>query len=100
MTPEIGDLGLPPLSEQELESLAENCEAAITDYIFTKIPAKSIEDLMVSCVLEYTSQLDVELFIDITQKYDTGQDLDALTKEASEHGLAWLDEKLMEMKDR
>ena len=100
MTPEIGDLGLPSLSEQEIESLAEECEAAVTEYILANIPAKSIEELAVSCIMEYTSQLDVELIIDITQKYNTGHDLDILTKEASNHGLAWLEERLMEMKGR
>jgi hypothetical protein len=94
MTPDLSDLRLPSLSEQELESLAEECETVITEYILTKIPAKSVEELVVSCIIDYTSQLDIEIVIDIDQKYDTGYDLDMLTKEASEQGFAYLEEKL------
>ena len=95
---QVVEIGLPILSEEDIEQLTENCEEEIARFIFNQLPEKSIEELAVSCTLEMDSELDVDIEIAISQKYDTGQDLDALAEAASEHGLKWLEERLLEMK--
>jgi hypothetical protein len=94
-------IGLPSISDEELEQLAEKCEDHVTQYILKKVPEKSIENLFVSCVLTMEDgQLDVEFQVDIDQSYDTGQSLDDLLEEAGEIGADWLEEQLSEMKKR
>ena len=100
MNPEIDAIGIPPLSEEELEQLAEECEDEVSTFLFEKLPSKSIEELAVSCVLELSDKLDVDIQIDLVQKYETGHFLDKLVQEAIEHGVNWLDQKLMELKGR
>lgn len=98
MKPIIENIGIPNLSEEEVEHLAEECEDEISKFVFQKIPPKSIEELTISCTLELSDTLDVDFQIDIVQSYETGHELDELIKEATEHGVKWLDQKLKEMK--
>ncbi len=98
MNDNFTEIGLPLLSEDDLESLAEACENEVTNYLLSRIPQKSIEELSVSCSLEFTNKLDVDIAIDISQKYDNGQDLDVLVTQAAEFGMSWLEKELREMK--
>ncbi|TFG07629.1 DUF3194 domain-containing protein [Candidatus Thorarchaeota archaeon] len=98
MRPIADEIGLPDLSEEQIEILAEACEARVTDYILDKIPKKSIEELSVSCTLQLGEQLDVDIDIDLSQKYEVGSDLDDLLSEAAEYGTAWLENRLRELK--
>lgn len=93
-------IGLPELTAEDIASLAELCEEHITGYIFEKLGSKSIEEMTITCILEMDDdglQLDVQ--IDIEQKFETGHDLDALLDEATQNGVKWLEKQLMEMKD-
>jgi hypothetical protein len=95
------DIGLPDISEDIIEQLAEECEVQVTDFIKRKIPEKSVDTLFVTCSLNLLDgQLDVNLDIDISQAYDTGHDLDDLLQEAIDCGVEWLEKKLMEMKGK
>jgi len=95
------DIGLPDISEDIIEQLAEECEVQVTDFIKRKIPEKSVDTLFVTCSLNLLDgQLDVNLDIDISQAYDTGNDLDDLLQEAIDCGVEWLEKKLMEMKGK
>lgn len=95
------DIGLPDISEDIIEQLAEECEVRVTDFIKRKIPEKSVDTLFVTCSLNLLDgQLDVNLDIDISQAYDTGHDLDDLLQEAIDCGVEWLEKKLMEMKGK
>jgi len=95
------DIGLPDISEDIIEQLAEECEVQVTDFIKRKIPEKSVDTLFVICSLNLLDgQLDVNLDIDISQAYDTGHDLDDLLQEAIDCGVEWLEKKLMEMKGK
>ena len=95
------DIGLPDISEEIIEQLAEECEVQVTDFIKSKVPEKSIEALFVTCSLNLLDgQLDVNLDIDISQAFDTGHDLDDLLQEAIDCGVEWLEKKLMEMKGK
>ena len=95
------DIGLPDISEEIIEQLAEECEVQVTDFIKSKVPEKSIEALFVTCSLNLLDgQLDVNLDIDISQAFDTGHDLDDLLQEAMDCGVEWLEKKLMEMKGK
>jgi hypothetical protein len=92
-------IGLPSLTDEELEQLAEKCEAYVSMQILRKIPEKSIEELFVSCVLTFEGgQLDVDIQIEIAQSYDTGHHLEDLVEEVGELGTEWLEARLMEMK--
>lgn len=92
-------IGLPSLTDEELEQLAEKCEAYVSKQILRKIPEKSIEELFVSCVLAFEGgQLDVDIQIEIAQSYDTGHPLEDLVEEVGELGTEWLEAQLMEMK--
>ena len=97
----IIDIGLPDISEDVIEQLAEDCEVQVTDFIKNLIPEKSIDALFISCSLNLLDgQLDVNIDIDISQAFDTGHDLDNLLQEAMECGVKWLEDKLMEMKKK
>ena len=92
------EIGLPSLSEEDIERLAESCELQVTEFIFGILPMKSIEDLSVVCSLELTNVLDLTIDIDIIQKYDTNHDLDEIIGKAIEYGSEWLEKQLLEMK--
>ncbi|MFX1559630.1 MAG: DUF3194 domain-containing protein [Promethearchaeota archaeon] len=95
------NLGLPDLSEEVIEKLAEECEAQVSKFILKKIPEKSIDTLFVSCTLELqNSQLDLDVQLDITQLFDTGQPLEDLLQEATTFGVKWLENQLTEMKKK
>jgi hypothetical protein len=97
----IIDIGLPDISEDIIEQLAEECEVQVTEFIKNKVPEKSIDVLFVTCSLNLLDgQLDVNLDIDISQAFDTGYDLDDLLQEAVDCGVEWLENKLMEMKEK
>ena len=79
----IIDIGLPDISEDIIEQLAEECEVQVTEFIKNKVPEKSMDVLFVTCSLNLLDgQLDVNLDIDISQAFDTGHDLDDLLQEA------------------
>jgi len=97
----IIDIGLPDISEEAIEQLAEDCEAHVVEFIQSQISEKSIESLFISCSLDLVNgQLDVEIDIDISQSYDTGHNLDYIIQQASDYGVDWLEKRLMEMKNR
>jgi len=97
----IIDIGLPDISEDIIEQLAEECEVQVSDFIKNKVPEKSLDVLFITCSLNLLEgQLDVNLDIDISQAFDTGHDLDDLLQEAVDCGVEWLEKKLMEMKGK
>jgi len=97
----IINIGLPDISEDIIEQLAEECEVQVTEFIKSKVPEKSVDTLFVTCSLNLLDgQLDVNIDIDISQAFDTGQDLDDLLQEAIDCGVEWLEKKLMEMKGK
>ena len=98
MCPTVDEIGLPPLSDEDIEKLAEDCEARITEFILKRIPKKSVDELSVSCSLQLSDQLDIDVQIDISQGYEEGTPLDVLLDEAASHGVAWLEARLKEMK--
>ena len=84
-----------------MEQLAEECEAQVSKYILKKIPEKSIDTLFVSCTLELMDgQLDLDVQLEISQVFDTGQSLDDLLQEATDFGVEWLEKQLTEMKKK
>ena len=97
----ILSIGLPDISEEVMEQLAEECEAQVSKYILKKIPEKSIDTLFVSCTLELMDgQLDLDVQLEISQVFDTGQSLDDLLQEATDFGVEWLENQLTEMKKK
>ena len=97
----IIDIGLPDISEETIEQLAEECEVQVMDFIKSQVPEKSLDTLFITCALNLLNgQLDVNLDIDISQAFDTGHDLDDLLQEAVDCGVEWLEKKLMEMKEK
>ncbi len=97
----ILSIGLPDISEEVMEQLAEECEAQVSKFILKKIPEKSIDTLFVSCTLELMDgQLDLDVQLEISQVFDTGQSLDDLLQEATDFGVEWLENQLTEMKKK
>ena len=94
------ELGLPSLTEEDIEVLAQDCEEAVTQRLFSLVPEKSISDLAVSCTLDLNpdGQLDLDIEIVLEQQYDTGHDFDAIAGQATEYGSEWLEQRLMERK--
>ncbi len=92
------DIGLPHLSEEDIENLAEACEEQVTEYILKTLPVKSIEELSVVCTLEFDKVLEVSIDVEVIQKYETEHDLEQITEDAVEYCSAWLEDKLAEMK--
>lgn len=100
MSPTLS-IGLPDMSEEVMEQLAEECEAQVSKYILKKIPEKSIDTLFVSCTLELMDgQLDLDVQLEISQVFDTGHSLDDLLQEATDFGVEWLEKQLTEMKNK
>jgi len=94
-------IGLPVLTEEVLENLAEECEAQVSNFLLKKIPEKSIDTLFVSCTLELEdSQLDLDVQLEIIQLFDTGHSLDDLLHQATDFGVEWLENQLAEMKKK
>lgn len=98
MSREPVDIGLPDLDEEDIERLAEECEAEISAYILREVPKKSIEEMSVNCTIELGSELDLDVQLDLVQGYDTGLDLDKLLHDATVHGAEWLEKRLRELK--
>jgi len=96
----VFEIGLPELSASDLEQLTEECETAITQHIFDKIPKKSISELTVTCILDLDKTLEFEVQLDLEQEYDTGHLLDDILEEANKFGTEWLEKRLAEMKTR
>jgi hypothetical protein len=95
----IINLGLPDISDEIIEQLAEECEKQVTDFLLKRVPGKSIEDLSISCTLNLLDgQLDVDIEIDISQGFDTGLSLDELVQEAIDWGAEWLEKQLVGLK--
>ena len=92
------DIGLPDLSAEDIELLGEQCEEEITEYLLQILPKKSIEALSVSCILDLKESLDIEIDLDVAQKYETGHDIEELLELATQHGIKWLEDRLREMK--
>lgn len=98
MSPTPTEIGLPSLSDQQIEALAEECEDEITNYILGKIPKKSIAEISVSCVLELDEELNIDVQLDLEQNYDTGHHLDEILDAATKYGTDWLEKRLKELK--
>jgi len=97
----IIDIGLPDISEDTIEQLAEECEIQVMEFIKSQVPEKSLDSLFITCSLNLLDgQLDVNIDIDISQAFDTGHNLDDLLQEAMDSGVEWLEKKLMEMKGK
>ena len=100
MSPTLS-IGLPDLSEEAIEKLAEECEAEVSKFILKKIPEKSIDTMFVSCSLELVDkQLDLDVQLEIRQLFDTGYSLDDLLQEATDFGVEWFENQLTEMKKK
>ena len=100
MSPTLS-IGLPDLSEEAIEKLAEECEAEVSKFILKKIPEKSIDTMFVSCSLELVDkQLDLDVQLEIRQLFDTGHSLDDLLQEATDFGVEWFENQLTEMKKK
>ena len=97
MSPVI-DIGLPDLSSDQLDSLTEECENEISEYILKEIPGKSLEDFFVICMLELEDELHLTIDINIVQRYDTGHNLEEVIDNASQFGSDWLEKRLKELK--
>ncbi len=94
-------IGLPELTESDMEHLAEECEEEVSRFVLKSVPRKSISELSVICVLDVSSdgsQLDIDVQLNLVQEYETGHSLETLTEEATRHAASWLEKKLMEMK--
>ena len=100
MSPTLS-IGLPDLSEEAIEKLAEACEAEVSKFILERIPEKSIDTMFVSCSLEFVDkQLDLDFQLEISQLFDTGHSLDDLLQEATDFGVEWFENQLTEMKKK
>ena len=100
MSPTLS-IGLPELSEEVIEHLAEECEAQVSKFILEIIPEKSIDTLFVSCTLDLVDgQLDLDIQLEINQLFDTGHSLDDLLQDATNFGVEWLENQLTEMKEK
>lgn len=98
MSPAPTEIGLPSFNDQQIESLAEECEDEITNFILSKVPKKSIAEISVSCVLELDEELSVDVQLDLEQSYDTGHQLDEILDAAAKYGTEWLEKRLKELK--
>ncbi|MBD3407895.1 MAG: DUF3194 domain-containing protein [Candidatus Lokiarchaeota archaeon] len=93
------EIGLPNLSDTEIEKLAEECENEVTQYILEQVPKKSLEQIVVVCMFELSSgQLDISIDIDIIQRYETNHNLNEIINDAITHGISWIEEELQGMK--
>ncbi len=94
------ELGLPELTDGQIEQLTEECQDEVTRYVLSIIPQKSLSELSVVCTVEFDTQLNLQVEINVAQEYDTGHSMDDVTNKAAEHGAEWLEKRLRELKAR
>jgi len=92
------DLGLPELTDEQIEQLTEECQEEVTRYVLSMVPQKSLSELSVVCTIDFETQLNLRVEIDISQEYDTGHSVDDITDQAARHGAEWLEKRLRELK--
>ncbi len=96
----VFEIGLPDLSEEDIETLVEECEVEITNFIFNLVPAKSVEEFNVSCSLHLEDKLDLDVEINLAQGYNSGHSLDSVIEKATEHAVKWLESRILELKGK
>lgn len=94
------ELGLPELTEKQIEQLTEECQDEVTRYVLSILPPKSLSELSVVCTIDFDTQLSFRVEIDLSQEYDTGHSVDDITDQAARHGAEWLEKRLRELKAR
>jgi phenylalanyl-tRNA synthetase beta subunit len=62
----VENLGLPDLTNQQIEQLCSIAEEAARKYILSKIPSKKVETLNITAEAQHTKPLQLTVDVDIT----------------------------------
>jgi len=97
MPKSIEEIGLPPLTLDQIQSLCEIGETAARKHIFSKVKRKRISDLNVTIDIRRgrTLVVDVEVQLDLSPLVDI--DAEILAEEAAKIALGAVEEKLREI---
>ena len=91
------EIGIPPLSSEQLEELCELAEKTARKYVFSKIPSRKISTLNVTVEVEgrrpITVNVDVEIILSpLMKNYDVAK----LAKEATQEAFISVEKYLKE----
>jgi hypothetical protein len=76
------DIGIPELTEEQIEEIIQAAENAARKYIFSKIKQKSVENLFISVEAEGTKPINFIVEIELTlSKENKGAEEERLANE-------------------
>jgi hypothetical protein len=79
----LEELGLPELTDEQVEQLCLTAEEAARIYVYSKIPPKKLEALNVAVEVEGTKPVKLSIDIDIIlSKSANGFDVQSITDES------------------
>jgi len=94
----LEEIGIPELTEEQLEKLCEIGEKAARDHILSKVSARRISTLDVTVDAEGSRPVTVNIEVDVTlSPLMKDLDVETLAKEATEKALTAIKEYLREL---
>ncbi|MCD6514787.1 MAG: DUF3194 domain-containing protein [Candidatus Asgardarchaeum sp.] len=95
----VTDIGLPELTLETIEEIAELVEKRIRNYIFSKIGKENVYDIDVTVSIEHDETLDVTIDIDLTLSPLFRDIKEKLETEALDIAFECLEKRLREIAD-
>jgi len=94
----LEEIGIPPLSSEQLEELCELAEKTARKYVFSKIPSRKISTMNVTIEVEGRRPVTVKVDVEITlsplmRNYDASK----LAREATQEAFGSVEKYLREL---
>jgi hypothetical protein len=91
----VEELGIPPLTDEQIEEVCRLAEEAARNYVYSKIQKKHVESLNVCAVVEGEKPVNLEIDVDVDldssmENFDPQPVSDAAAKEAFKAAEAYL----------
>ena len=92
------EIGIPELTEEQIETLSETAEKAARDYVYSKVPQQKISTLDIVVEAAGSRPINVSVEIDLTLSPEAKTySADRLVNEATERAFEAVEEKLREL---
>jgi len=94
----LEEIGIPPLTAEQIERLCEIGEKAARDHILSKVPARKISSLDITIDTEGSKPLTVNVEVEVTlSPLMKDFNADGLSKEAVDRAFSAIKEYLREL---
>lgn len=95
------EIGIPELTEEQIETLSETAEKAARDYIYSKVPQQKISTLDIVVESAGSKPVTVSVEIELTLSTEAKAcSAEKLVNEATERAFEAVEEKLRELNCR